>query len=296
MKKLLSLALLIVIAVTAWFLFMKPGDFTATMKAKTNVGTIEQSIKNWRNDAPIVEVDLKDERARLVQQFNNQDSTHLYEWNVKKINDTLSEIIVHVTDSDHLISNRIQGLFKETDFKKKATATILEFHTKLEDHLERITVTINGESTLPEKFYAYTELEGPQILKANGMMKDISHLQNAMVRYNVEMKGQPFVRITDWNRKTDSIKYQFAFPIIKQDSLPDIIDIKYMSLPEQKAIKATYNGNYITSDRAWYALLNYAKSNNITVDPRAIEVFYNNPSMGGDESRWKAEIYLLILE
>ncbi len=296
MKKLLLALFVIGIIVLGWFLFLKPGDFTARITSKTNVGTIEQSIKNWQASAPVSRVTLSENKAKLIQEFSAQDSLHIYEWNVTRINDTVSEIIVHVTDPEHSISNRLKGLVSETDFEKKSKAIILEFHTKLEDHLDRINIKIDGEDTLPEKFYAYTELEGPQILKANGMMKDISHLQNAMVRYNIEMKGDPFVRITEWNRETDSIRYQFAFPIIKEDSLPEIIDIKYATRPEIKALKATYNGNYITSDRAWYTLLEYAKTNKIEIDPRPIEVFYNNPSMGGDESRWKAEIFMPIIE
>lgn len=296
MKKFISLVLLLAIALGVWFLFLKPGDFTARIRVNTNVGTIEQSIKNWRQDAPIINLDIKDQGARLVQEFKAQDSTHLYEWNVTHINDTISEIKIHITDPNNSIANRLQGLFKETDFKKKSKATLLDFNARLEDHLESITITIKGKDTITSNFYAYTQLEGPQILKANGMMKDIAHLQNMMVRNNIQMKGLPFVRITDWNRKTDSIKYQFAFPIVKKDTLPEIVDIKYATRPEQKALKAIYNGNYITSDRAWYALLNYAKTNNIKIDPRPIEVFYNNPSMGGDESRWKAEIYLPIID
>lgn len=296
MKKFISLSIIIALAFGAWFLFLKPGDFTAKIKAQTNVGSLEQSIKNWTQEAKLLDVEIKDESTRLVQEIKAQDSTHVYEWHVTPINDTLSEILVHVTDPENSIANRWKGLFKETDFKKRAKATVLDFNTRLEDHLERITITIEGRDTIHSNFYAYTELEGLQILKANGMMKDISHLQNTMVRNDIEMKGLPFVRVTDWNRETDSIKYQFAFPIIEQDTLPEIIDIKYAKRPEQPAIKATYNGNYITSDRAWYALLNYAKTNNIKVDPRPLEVFYNNPSMGGDESRWKAEIYLPIIE
>jgi len=61
-----------------------------------------------------------------------------------------------------------------------------------------------------------------------------------------------------------------------------------------KVIKATYNGNYITSDRAWYSLLQYAKNNNLEVSQHLLEIFYSNPNMGGDELDWKAEIFLPI--
>ncbi|WP_405222228.1 GyrI-like domain-containing protein [Dokdonia sp. Asnod1-B02] len=294
MKKIIAVLFIALIAAAGWYFFLKPGDFTARIKAKTTLGTIEQSIKNWKDGALITDVKLGEENIQITQEFTRQDSTHIYKWHVAKIHDSLSEITVHVTDPIHSLSNRLQGVFKTTDFKKSATATVLEFNELLQDHLDRITVTIIGEEELPAKFYAYTTLEGLQILKAGGMMRDINHLQGTMASYNIALDGRPFVQITDWNRDTDSIKYHFAFPIIERDSLPEVKDIKYGSRPATRAIKAIYNGNYITSDRAWYALLNYAKSNNINVDPKPTEVFYNNPNMGGDESNWKTEIYMPI--
>ena len=72
--------------------------------------------------------------------------------------------------------------------------------------------------------------------------------------------------------------------------------IQYKQYNQVTALKAVYNGNYITSDRAWYALLDYAKQNNIAVNNNPVEVFYNNPNYGGDEMRWKAEIYMPIKE
>jgi len=46
--------------------------------------------------------------------------------------------------------------------------------------------------------------------------------------------------------------------------------------------------------RAWYALINYAKKNNIEIEKKPVEIFYNNPNFGGNELDWKAEIYLPI--
>lgn len=296
MKKVIILVAILLVGLCAWFLFIKPGDFTAKFKAKTTLGTIEQSIKNWKEGAITTDVQLGDEHTQLTQEFNVQDSTHIYKWHIKKINDSLSQVTVHVTDPEHSLNNRLQGLFKDTNFKKSATATVLQFNELLQDHLDRITVRVIGEEELPAKFYAYTELEELQILKAGGMMRDISHLQNTMARYDVTLDGRPFVEVTDWNRKTDSIKYRFAFPLIKSDSLPQVKDIKYGARRAKKALKAIYNGNYITSDRAWYALLNYAKSNNIKVDPKPTEVFHNNPNMAGNESSWKTEVYMPIID
>ncbi|MEH6777641.1 MAG: AraC family transcriptional regulator, partial [Maribacter arcticus] len=70
----------------------------------------------------------------------------------------------------------------------------------------------------------------------------------------------------------------------------------YKKLETTKGIKAIYNGNYITSDRAWYALLRYAKTNGLNVAPNPIEIFYNNPDMGGNSLNWKTEVYLPLID
>ena len=92
--------------------------------------------------------------------------------------------------------------------------------------------------------------------------------------------------------QNDSIVFNFCYPIIKKDSLPTIKDVVYKEFIGMKSLKAIYNGNYMTSDRAWYTLLDYAKKNAIEVDKKPIEFFFNNPNMGGDAFRWKAEIYM----
>ncbi len=295
MKKAIAILFIALIAAAGWYFFLKPGDFTARIKANGNLGTIEQFTKNWNdNIVTTASVLEKNNRTQIDQKYVVQDSLHLYNWNIKRINDTVTEIKVHIKDSAYSFHNRLQGLWKKTSFEKSTRQTILNYNEALQQHLKDITITINGEATLPAKHYAYTEYEGLQAFKVTGMMRDITYLQNTMAGSNATLDGPPFIKITHWNRETDSIKYQFGFPILPSDSLPQVADIKYGNTKDQKVLKATYNGNYLTSDRAWYALINYAKTNNIKIDQRPTEVFYNNPNMGGDASNWKAEIFMRI--
>jgi effector-binding domain-containing protein len=139
-------------------------------------------------------------------------------------------------------------------------------------------------------------MKGLQIEKARGMMQNYSLLTSVLSAENIEMNGTPFVEITNWNTQNDSIAYNFCFPVIKSDSLPIDPLIKYKQYNGVKALKASYNGNYITSDRAWYALLEYGENNGIEIANKPLEVFYSNPNFGGDELQWEAQIYLPIKE
>ena len=125
-------------------------------------------------------------------------------------------------------------------------------------------------------------------------MQNYSLLSTHMVENDIGLNGKPFIEIMDWDMEKDSIHYNFCYPIIKTDSLPSHKLIKYKQFNGKKALKAIYNGNYITSDRAWYALIDYANKENIEIEYRPVEIFYNNPNMGGNELSWKAEIFLPI--
>ncbi len=97
-------------------------------------------------------------------------------------------------------------------------------------------------------------------------------------------------------QQTDSIAFNFCYPIIKSDTLPQINGVQYKQIQEQKAIKTVFNGNYIISDRAWYTMIAYAKKNGLAIRKQPIEVFYSNPNMGGDELNWKAEVFMPLKE
>ncbi len=170
----------------------------------------------------------------------------------------------------------------------------MDFNKKLKQHIKNFRVTIKGESELKPTYCAYVPIKSTQVGKASGMMKNYSLLSTILVKNKVELNGKPFVEITHWDMEKDSIHYNFCYPIIKNDSLPEHQLIKYKQLEGKKALKAVYNGNYITSDRAWYALIDHAKNNNIEIEKKPVEIFYNNPNMGGDALQWKAEIYLPV--
>lgn len=294
MKKIVSILILLFLVVAVWYLFIKPYDYVVRFPAKTTVGTINQSIKSWYAGIEGTQIIDQSKLDELTQQFNFGDSIHTYTWKLEAVTDSTSQVKVYIKDNEHSLANKLAIPFSNTAIKKRSEATVKEFYDVLNLHLERTRVKINGEDSTRATYVAYVPLKGQQAGKAKGMMYNYSLLTQILLQGNVALNGTPFVEVTRWNMKTDSISYNFCFPIKKNDSLPEHPEIKYKQYESQKALKATYNGNYITSDRAWYALEAYAKSHNIPIELTPIEVFYNNPNMGGDELQWKAEIFMPI--
>ncbi len=296
MKKIVFSVGIILLATLAWYVFFKPYDYLVTFKIKALPGTINQSIKTWGTSLEnSVDVNGSDP-FNLKQELHFNDSIHRYEWKIVPLNDSLTKVEVYVSDSEHGIKNRVTIPFADTDFEKRTRKTLLEFNEKLKDHIKNFRVTIIGEEELKATYCACVPVKTTQIGKAGGMMKNFPFLSTVLAGNEVQLNGRPFLEITRWNREKDSIEYNFCYPILKSENLPQFPDLEYREFPSKKSIKAIYNGNYITSDRAWYALLKHAEKNKIQVTGLPVEVFFNNPNMGGNEMEWTAEIYMPLNE
>ena len=294
MKKIITIITFILAGFLIWYLVIKPYDYLVTFKVKANAGTINQSLKLWNssleNNSQIQQEDLNN----LTQQIIANDSTYTYKWAIHSLNDSISQVKVYVKDENYSFQNKISIPFSNTDFEKRTKNTITAFVGKLKEHLKNIKVRVIGEGMTQSTYCAYVSMSGKQILKAKGMMKNYGLLNTVFFNNNVKSNGAPFIEIIDWDIEEDSIKYNFCFPIIRSNSLPKHNLIKYKQYKGVKALKAIYNGNYITSDRAWYELLDYAERENIQVHQKPIEVFHNNPNYGGNDIEWRADIYMPI--
>ena len=266
----------------AWYLFVKPSDYIVNFKVKTTPGTVIQSIKSWSSNLPASEIKESFGSSALVQERQFGDSTVTYTFHTYTLNDSITKVSVGVKDAEHSIKNRLTVPFTNTLFRERSTANVMEFYETLNQHLKEIKIEITGIEKTPSTYCAYIPLKSTQEAKALGMMRNYGYIGDVLTRNNVEMNGPPFVEITQWNQETDSISYNFCFPIIRSENLPMTEDIKYKRLFPKEAIHAVYNGNYITSDRAWYALLAYAKRNDLEVEQKPLEVFFNNPNIGSN--------------
>jgi effector-binding domain-containing protein len=297
MKKTLFGILIALAVLLSGYLFLYPYDYVVRFEADTFPGTINQSIKLWHRGAGVEGTEIiQDDLYHLEQMVQAGDSVHRYRWTIEPLTDSTSRITVKITDPDHSFKNKLQVPFTDAAVEKSAVRHVKDFANDLNDHLKLFRVRIEGEAELPGTFYAYVNLKTSQHGKAGGMMDHYMLLSDLLAGNQVTLNGPPMIVVNEWDRETDSLDFNFCFPIIRSDRLPNHPDIDYKRIFPKKALKATYNGNYITSDRAWYALLDYAEKHGLEVDDKPVEVFYDNPNLGGDALRWKAEVYLPLRE
>lgn len=298
-QKILSITIVLLVIIVIWYLFFKSYDYEVNFEAKTSSGTVYQGIKDWteqseKNEKLAIKTMDQIPFKNLLQEVTVKGSTLLFDWHITAINDSLTKIKVGITDTDNSLQTRIKIPFIKTDLEKFSVNKLIEFKKGLNKHLQNFKIKIEGESQIPEKFCAYVTIESSQAKKAMNMIKNNTFISQFLAENNLPIIGYPFLEVTKWDISNEKITFDFCFPIEKSANLPQHPEIKFKTILTKPAIKASYFGNYRTSDRAWYALYEYANQKNMEIIKTPIEFYFNNPMLGGDELQWKAEVFLPV--
>lgn len=295
------LAIFLLVCTLIWYLFIKSYDYQLSLHEKTAPGTIFYVIEGWtqalEKKGNITLLKSTEKRFSNVQQtLQIKDSTLLFNWKIESGTDSISKITIQAKDVNNSISTRIKNLYADPPLKQLLISQASQFKKSLSAHLKSHKVEINGYSDIPENFYAYVSISSSLNEKANQMIVNNGDILVWLKERDIKVIGEPTLEVTSWNIETDSIDFNFMFPIHEIDSIPQHTKFEFKKVKPRKAIKATYHGNYRVSDRAWFALYEYARRNNIEIENKPLEIFYNNPMNGGDELEWKAEIYMPLKE
>lgn len=280
--------------VLAWYLFIRPYEYEVNFKAKTLPGDLIETIRIWDRSMDNAQIIRVDSFSMVEQVFVWNQRSYIYRWHFNVINDSTTDVNIKISQPNNSLKNKFLIPFTDQAIEQDAREISYNFYDILNEHLEITKVTVIGEHVLAPTFCVCRSLETKQIEKANGMMKDYDFLTEFISDHNLEVDGPPIVKVIGWNHSLGELKFDFCFPIKRNTYLPEHQHISYREFNSEKVLKANYNGNYITSDRAWYALIKHAELNGYTRIGQPIEYFYSNPTLGLNEKEWKAEVYLPI--
>lgn len=280
-----------------WYLFIKESDYTISFKINTSTGTVFQGVQEWstaqaQKDSENYVILEKKNFEFLKYEMRKGDSEFNYYWDIKSINDSVTKIDVSIKDLNNSLYNKITVPFFKTDFKQEQIKKISEFKLGLTEHLNKFKVKIDGEGISEATYVAYINLKSVLQEKAQSMIQNDASITGYLQRNNIQIIGRPFVEVQNWDLDSEKLDFNYCFPIEKKADFPPSDIVKFKTLPALKGLKATYYGNFRTSDRAWFALLDYAKKNNIKLQKKVLEHFLANPFNGGNELEWETKIII----
>jgi effector-binding domain-containing protein len=280
-----------------WYFCIKSSDYTITFTAKAASGTVFQGIQEWSNiqkqkrkeHFTVVE---KNNFDYLKQQMTVGDTAYTYVWEITPLNDSVSKVSVGIKENGKSWYNKITAPFFATKFKTEQIRKVKDLREGLNEHLKKLKVRIDGEGTSKPVYVAYIQLKSVLQEKAQTMIGNDAAITGFLYTHKIKIVDRPYVEIVDWDLDTEAIVFNYCFPIDPSTKVFADANVKFKTIPALKGLKATYYGNFRTSDRAWFALMDYAKKNDLKIKNIALEHFLANPFNGGEELEWETQIIM----
>ena len=296
-KLIIGASSVLLLLVLGWYFLIKESDYCINFKVNAATGTVFQGINDWTSEQSKEQnenyTNLSKENFDLIKQkLKKGNSQFEYVWEMQSVNDSITKVSVGIKELNRSLYNRLTAPFIGTKFKTEQINKIKKFKDGLEDHIKNFKIKIEGEASSIETFVAYINLKSVMQEKAQTMIGNDNVITGFLYKNNIKIIGHPYVEINKWDLDKEILDFNYCFPIDKDTKTIDNIDVKFKKIPAMKGLKATYYGNFRTSDRAWFALLDYAKRNGYDLDYRPLEQFLDNPFNGGNELEWKTEIII----
>jgi effector-binding domain-containing protein len=301
MKKIfISIAFIIILILIGFaILYTRSSDYLAHFTVNATPDIAYYNILNWdiwnRNESSSkIEIMSKKPVSNITQKVMQIDTTFIFIWEFKKLNDSISVVRAYVSDPNRKLYNRLTVPFINTRFKQGVRNNLLDIKTRMELMLEKFHYKFTGYNHFEKKSCVYINLKCTTKGKARAMMSNVAELNQFVRQNSLELDGNPFLVVHDWNESRDSINFDFCFPISRIGSIPEHPKIKFMTVESMDALKTDFFGNYGLTDITWNNLAEEAKKQGYRSNNKLIEVYFNDPHSGGNELEWKAEIYFGI--
>src|SRR5690606_7854512 len=209
-RNFVGLGILFLLGFLVYYLFIKPYDYRIAFHAKTAPGTVFYAIRDWEEilekRKEITVIDSEEEHfSQIDQNLEIGDSIVSWNWRIKSINDSVSNIIVKVKDLENSVATRLKNIFEKPPLERILISRISNFKEGLDTHLKTHDVEIVGEDTIPGKFYAYMEIKSSLAGKARNMIANNGRIVEWLRLNEFELKGKPTMEVTHWDVENDSI-------------------------------------------------------------------------------------------
>lgn len=297
MKKIFGLIGVLCISLIIWFSFIKTYDHQIKFEVNLPAGTVYHMVldpNSWDNREQ--NIDDKATFERIKQSMTVNETAFDLLWEFENLKDTTSRVHLYFKNREQSLLERYSSLIKQSTNLDSIIEISKKIKIRAEQFSKQFSIRIEGIDSIHSMTYLYVQNEGIRSKKAGGMMRNNTLLFQKKSDSLVRKNGQTFVKVDHWDLENDSIYFKYAFPVEPQLTYPTDNFVKVDTLPSQKALKASFRGNYSISDQAWIALYHYAKRHQLELKLSPVEIFYNNPMHGGNDRLWRADIFMPIKE
>lgn len=276
-----------------WYFLLKESDYSISFKSSSAPGELYQSLLYYPFDKEFESSQITGRAPfeKLVQAIKIDGQKLELTWNFLEENKSKSLVRIDIKGQNSF-QNRLGILLRNNDLQQKIAQEIDGIKVNLENNSDLYKVKIIGQAISPETTCACISLKNELNQKAFDMIKNIGSLSDYILESTAEMTAKPRIVINSWDTESNIIMFDFCFPIATESIPPPPSGISIKRFPPVNSIKAIYNGNYMFSHLAWMQLLDYADKNNLEVENTPLEIFNDNPELGGDSRIWEAEIYM----
>jgi len=287
---------IVLVLLGIWYFFIKDYNYKITFKTPQVPTNVYNQIIKYNdgepNDNKVVSILNKTPFNEIQQELKSGDSIIKLNWFLSKLNDSTTLVTLKIKDEAHSFNQNFQALFFKNAFIEKRISKATQFGKNMNHEAELYKISSVTRAEIPSFNCVYISLESTLQTKAVTMLRNIEMLTNYIRDNNLEISNHPFSEITDWDIENDSIKFNFCFPIKEMGDYPLSEKLKIKKMLKKEALKIVFNGNYRDSDKAWYGIIDYSKSNNINIKMTPFEIYLNDPHEGGDPLQWKADVYM----
>lgn len=279
-----------------WYIFIKDHHHRIAFSSNQPVGVYYRHILSWEEfkGSGIDSIQLVESVPfnQITQRVYVKDSLFNYRWELEPTGDLSTKVSVYVTDERNEFQQKWEVPFKKNDFVSANIRNIETVGMRMIENSRNFRLSEITDTLIPSTHCAYLELETRADTKASNMIRNIGIIMNYINENELELRGEPFLMVNDWNLDNDHIKYHFCFPIERTDSIPSDPRIKFKQTSSTNALKVIFNGNYRISYQAWYYLRAYAEEKGLDVTGLPTEIFYNDPHSGGNDLLWRADVLM----
>jgi hypothetical protein len=288
-----------VLGLGIWYFFVKEYQYQVTFISNDPPAVMFEHILNWddykRGDEDITLIS-KRSYSEIQQSVNYGDSAFQYKWSLERMSNGGTEITAYISDTKNGFQQKLSVPFGSNDFVNRSISNVRIVADSRQLLSKTYRVHSITDSVVPPKYCAYLPLQSTVDQKASTMLRGITIIMDYIKSNGIELTGDPFLEVTDWDEDKELITFNFCFPVKELDSMPSHSVVLLKTSEQLKGLKAEFNGNYRNSDVAWYYLLDHADENGLNVKKLPFEIYQNDPHAGGDPLKWKAQVFLPLNE